>query len=582
MSESEVSRDIRLAEEAALIKQPWLPLYQALAQLFLTRSADFTHTAAPGAFIHQETFDNTAQFAAHMFASVSLSMLWPDSSRTFNIVPKPQLKDHPGVEAYFRAVTARQQGFMDEPEAGLSLALMAHFLDDGVFGIAGLGTFEKDDADLPVVYESWDVKSMCVSENAQGFVDRVYLTINRTVRQVYEEYGTGKPGDKISAHVAEQYKKGKYDEIVEVLKVIEPKTPEKGKKGVAAMAYRAAHIDKTNRLRMRRGGYEEMPVAVGRLFKRAGETQGRSCGMIALPDGLTLSGLVESVIIATEKQLDPPLVLLDDGRLGGAVVNTGAGEMTVINTTGRLGGEKPLDALFTVGEMQSSEKLMEKVEGKLMQAFFLDRLLDLNNKTVMTAYETSVRNRLRGESTGSIFARRIMEVLIPTIRRTFNILYRKGYFGDFPGVKGHGVELRAKWRELTGTDEMVVPDIIQKAVAAGLEIYDIEFISPAMRFIRAEKLQGLFSAQDSIAALVPIYPTMVHRVDSDKLVDDIYTLNGAPKGSLRPMDETLQVRAAEAERQNAATALAAGKDLAQIQRDSAQAKSTMGMMGGGK
>lgn len=576
MAESRVSRYLSRLKDYETEKRYWIPLYQALAEIYLTRSADFTRASIPGEFLQDNIFDNTPQFSAYVMASVFLSMLWPDSSRTFNIVPVPQLKGQTGVEAYFRAVTDKMHLAMDRPEAGLQLALMAHFLDQGVFGTSGIATFDgpEDDPDVPVVYEAWDVKSMCIAENPQGFVDTVFIKIIRTVRQVYEEYGSGKRGDKISASIVEKYKAYKYDDKVEILKVLEPKTPELGKKGVAAMKCRSIHIDISNKVIMREGGFEEMPLAVGRMFKRADETQGRSCGMVALPAANSLNALTEAILVASEKQLDPPLALLDDGRLGGAVIDTSAGALSVLNASGRLGGEKPIFPLFTVGEMQSAEKLKEQLIQEVTQGFFLDRLLDLNNKTMMTAYETSVRNRLRGESTGAVFARQIMEVLSPTVKRTFNVMNRKGHFGF--GDKGAGAEQRRRWLQLTGKDDMVVPEIVKKAVAAGLDVYDIEYISPARRFMQAEKLQGLFTALDSIAALAPIFPSIVHRVDPDIAADDIYTLAGAPKTSLRTPEDTQAARAADAKLQQTAGALNAGKDIAQIQRDSAQARVAMG------
>lgn len=581
MAESRVSRYIARSREYEQIKSPLLPVYQALAEAFLTRKANFTHSSTPGDFLAQnEVFDNTGQFAAHIFASVCLSMLWPDAARTFNLVPVAQLKDQPGVEAYFRAVTKKQQLAMDRPEAGLLLAFMEYFLDEGIFGTAGVGNFdgpEEDDASMPVVYEAWDVKSMCIAENAQGYVDTIFWKANRTVRQVYEEYGQG-GRDRISAVVKKQYEDGKYEEKVEILKVIEPKAPEKGKRGIAGMKTRTVHIDVTNRVLMRESGYEEMPVHVGRLFKQAGEVNGRSCGMIALADSTTLNGVVEGVILATEKNLAPPLVVLDDGRLGNAVIDTSADGITVLNASGRLGGEKPIFPLFTVGEMQSSEKLMERLEAKLMQAFFLDRLLDLNNKTMMTAYETSVRNRLRGESTGSIFARQIAEVITPTIKGTFNRMMRKGCFGDFPGIDRNaaGSVERRKWKALTGKNDIVVPDIVLKAVEAGLDIYEIEYISPAQRFMEAEKLQGLFTGADALAALEPVLPGITDNIDSDTYARRVWKYSGATSDALRTLDDLRAFRAEKAKRQNAAATLEAGKAAADIQQKTAGARAALG------
>lgn len=579
MAESRVAVYERRLKDLKQEKQPWLPQYQALGENYLTRKADFTRAGSLGDFLEDNIFCNVPQFAAHVFASVCLSMLLPDAARSFNIVPAPQLEGQPGVEAYFKAVTARLHMSMDRPEAGLQLAFAEHFLDQGVFGTSGIATLEgpEDDPSLPVVYESWDVKTMYIDENFRGQVDTVFIELERTVRQVYQEYGSGKAGDKISPKVAELYANGKYDEKVVVLKVIEPKATVAGKRGYHAMPYRSCHVDMTNRVIMREKGFAEMPVAVVRALKRAGEKQGRSFGMIGLPAAVNLNSLSKDIIEASERQLKPSLAVLDDGRLGGTVVDTSPDGLTVINTAGRPFGEKPIFPIHTVGEMATSKELKVQLIEEVMQAFMLDRLLDLNNKTMMTAYETSVRNRLRGETTNSPFARQIMEGITPTIRRTYNAHHRKGYFGDFPGVPADapGSVQRRAWRAIGGKDDMLVPEVVRKAVAAGLDVYDIEYISPAQRFMQAEKLQGLMTSAEAKLAVAPFISDILDNTDWDKWARLVDKYSGAPNASQRTLDDMKKLRTATAERQNVAAALEAGKTAADIQAKAASAQAAL-------
>lgn len=583
MAESRVGRYLAQQQAREKKKAPWLDMYQRLAEMYLTIKADFTNAANVGAFLNDNIFNNVPQFSANLFASVCQSMLWPDAARSFVIVPKPQLKSLPGVEAYFKAVSARMHAAMDNPEAGLSLALSEHFLEQGVFGTSGVATLEgpEDDAALPVVYECWDVKSMFIEEGRRGDITIVAIKEQSTVRKVYEEYKLNKkPGDKISSKVEELYNQYRYDDAVVVLKVLEPNTDvDKTKKGVAGMDYRTCHIDATNRVIMRESGYEEMPVAVVRALKRAGETQGRSFGMTVLPAAVNLNSLSQDIIVGSELNLFPPLMVLDDGRLGGAVIDTSANGITVVNSGGRPFQEKPIQMLNTVGEMNSAKELKVQLIEEVTQGFMLDRLLDLNNKTMMTAYETSVRSRLRGESTGSLFARQIMELFVKMIRRTFNILMRRGDLGDFPGVKGPGVAQRRAWVALGGKDDMIVPESVLAAVKAGLDVYDIKFISPAQRFMQAEKLQGLMTSMDAKMAVAAIDPSILDGTDLDQWSRDVDEFSGAPNTSQRTKDQLAEYRNANAQRQQAGDMLAAGKTAADIQASSAKARVALGTMG---
>ncbi len=517
---------------------------------------DFTRVMIPGQFLQADVFDNTGQFAAYLCASVRLSMMWPDASRTFTIEPSRRLKGLPGVEEYFRFVTEEMYEAMDNPKAGLQMALMEYFLDTGIFGTGAVAVLDgaAGDPSTPVIFDSWSVKAMCIAETAQGFVDTVYFKRQLTVRQAVLEYNG--EGDKVAPQVKKKFDDKKVDEKVNILVVIEPKRPEAGKAGLAAMTCRTVHIDVDNRVIMRESGYEEMPIFVGRLFKSTDEPYGRSFGMLAQPDAQSLNALTEAVLVAAEKQLDPPLYLLDDGRLGGGSVDTSAGALNVFNASGRVGNEKPIGEINTVGELNSALEQQQELKGKVMQAFLLDRLLDLNNQTQMTAYETSIRDRKAGQAAGGVFSRDEKEVFTPMIHRTFNILFRKGYLGIVR--TGIGAKILALWDK----------------------VFEVKYISPAKRTQQAEKLQGIMTAADTLVALAPVIPGIADNINGDQLAHDIYEFGGAPKTSLRTNDELLAFRAANRAEVQKQQQLQQGEQMSNIALKAAQARSALGTTAG--
>lgn len=560
--ELSVERYLRKHTELSEKKRPWNTHFERLAEAFLTRKRSFTSTISPGEFLYDDVFDNTGEHAAFTAASVFLSMLWPDSSRTFELKPVRELRGKPGVEKYFRFCTEQQRRYMDAPKAGLLIALQEFEIDMQVFGTAGIGAFDgaPGDDSTPVVFEAWGIKEMCISENAQGFVDQIYTLWPYTVRQVVEEYGK----EEVHPDVLKAYSEGRGEERIEVLKVIEPRPilAQNGEKGVKGMPIRTVHIDVKNRKIMRESGYAEFPVAVGRMIKTIGEEMGRSPAMTALPDVGSLNALKEAIIVATEKQLDPPLAVLDDGRLGGGTIDTSAGALNVFNASGRLTGDKPVFPIFTVGEMQSAEKLEEKFKESIMQAFSLDRLLDLNNQTQMTAYETSVRNRMRGEALGAMFARQKMEVFTPLIERTFNILFRKGYFGP----------------EAYGED---IPADVQAFIDAGKDVYEVEFISPAQRFMQSEKLQGIYEVAEffSKMSVVPGMESIADNLDVDDMADNVVKYSGAPISVLRTDADRDAIRDGRRQAQEAQAQMAAAQQMSEVARNAGQA--AMSFQGGG-
>ena len=566
-------------------KDPWNAHFQRLAENFLNRKADFTSSIAPGDFLYKTTFDNTGEIAAMQSASVYMSMLWPDSSRTFVLRPVDEFKDEPGVEEHFRYATKQVQRYMDAPRAGLLPALQEFEIDQQVFGTAGVATLEGTDESLPVVYEAWNIKGMRISENAQGFVDMIFYSDPKTVRQVVEDYGL----ENVSVIVAGLFAAGKYEEKVEVLKVIEPRALADrqiidkdgvvmgAKLGAMGMPIRTLHIDVANKKIMKEAGYQEMPVAVGRAIKTIGEEYGRSNAMMAMPDVLSMNALKEAIIRATEKQLDPPLGVLDDGRLGGGTIDTSAGALNVFNSSGRMTGDKPVFPLFTVGELQSAEKLMVSFKENITQAFGLDRLLDLNNSTQMTAFETSVRNRMRGESLGAPFARQIAEVFTPTIERTVSILYRKGLLG----MRDSGLiaTLKTTWARLLGKPVHVIPKIVAAAIDAGLDVYEVEYISPAQRFMQSEKLQGIFTAAEFFQkmAIIPGFEPIADLVDVDAMGYDVIKYSGAPSTTGRVATEVKAIRKGRADAQAEMAKMEQMQKASEVARNAGSAMQSAGM-----
>jgi hypothetical protein len=357
--------------------------------------------------------------------------------------------------------------------------------------------------------------------------------------------------------------------------------------GPLGMATRTLHIDCENKKIMRESGYAEFPVAVGRAIKTVGEKYGRSPAMIALPDACSLNALKEAIIVATEKQLDPPMYVLDDGRLGGGVIDTSAGALNVFNSSGRMTGDKPVGPLFTVGELQSAEKLEEKFKEAIFQAFGLDRLLDLNNQTQMTAYETSVRNRMRGESLGSMFSRQEAEVFTPLVERTFNILFRKGLLGqeaETAGIRKVFAEARRLWAKIIGKKALMeVPAVVQQAIEADLDVYEVEYISPAKRFMQSEKLQGIYESAEFFAKMgvVPGFEQMSDALEQDKMAAKVVKYSGAPIEILRTDSEVKAIRAGRAEAQAQAAKMEQAQQMSEVARNAGQAAMSFSGGGGG-
>lgn len=548
------------------LKSPWNSHFQLIGEYIMTRKQNFTSDGMPGDFLTDDLFDSTAPRANALMASILLGMLWGNGAKTFKMIKPHKLKLTDGVKQFYEKVTMIMENNLSHDESGLTLALNEYMLDEGSFGTAGIGVFENDSFPYLKI-KAWDVKTMAIAEGANGCINTIHNTKEFTVRNLVQEYGY----DNIGADNKKKFDDGNETEKVKVLHVIEERLErDPNKFGAKDMPIASIHIELKSGKILKESGYHEMPVLVARFYKAMGEVYGRSPGMFALPDIMEINAIWEALTLAIEKKLSPPLGVLSDGQLGGGDINTTAGAVNVFDISNHLNIDKPVFPLFTVGDMREVEYLIEKLEKAIEDAFSLDRLLDLNNeKTRMTAYETSARMKLRGDSLGTLFSRQELELFTPMLNRSFNILFRKGLFGVIAGSDEEQFIL-----DNGGTPEYI-PEEVANAIMSGEEVFEIQYVSPAKRIMQAEEVQSIMSTYEALTMIQPISPDVADGLNHDKALVKLHTLTGGDSTILNSIDRMKEIRETRAEAQAAERDLRHKEVLASIAQQGAQAEATL-------
>lgn len=513
-----LSRNLQLKAN----KTPWLPLWQLTGEYIHMRRMDFTTVRQPGEFLTREIFDSTAPKSIKTASSSLLSMLWPQTGKRFRFKPPMELPETRAIKQYYEIITARTIAVMDNPKAGLAMALDEYMLDQLGFGTSGIEVLPSKQT--KVVYKAWGVKNISIAEGRNGFVDTVYVEIALPVHVIVKEYGL----DNVSEKLRGEFKNRNFDKEFNVLIAIEPRmTQEDGpeQKGKFALPFQSLHIEMETKNLLKESGFSEIPIKVARFWKILGEIYGRCPAMDALPAVLEANAVWEAVTVAIEKNLDPPLGVLDDGKLGGGEIDTSAGAVNVFNITGRAGEKNPIFPLYTVGEVKTSVNLIEQLEKEISDHFFIDRLLDFNNETRMTLGEANLRNRLRNSTLGSIFTRQIAEGFSPTVEGTFNVLLAAGEYGVVEGSVDHLIAT-----EINGETPLIIPKEVAELMIAGRDVYQIEYFTPAMRIMQAEEANGILQAWQAAGEIVKVVGnnSPADNLDADISVRKISDIAGAP------------------------------------------------------
>lgn len=556
-----LSRHKKLQSEKAVLNG----VYSLISEYVFNKKYNLAGTPNGGLFVDGDIYDNTGLRANSIMSNVMVNNLWPNGPRTFRVRKTWDTPDTKENKEWFRWVNSQMYSVMDNSRAGLVTALDEYMLDQGSYGISGIYVSEVDtDLTCPIRYTAWDIKSMCVDEGPDGLIDTVFVEITMTIRNAVREYGLENLGQKTQKAFID----GNLEDKIKILHVIEPRIERNPRKyGVKDMPIASIHIEVDSRKIIKESGFEEMPVFVGRFIKVLGEKYGRSPAMVAMPDILEANATREAISIATEKQLDPPLAVYDDGSLGGGSIETSAGAINVFSVSGRINNGRPIEPLYTVGELQSSYNHIETLKETINNHFYLDRLLDFNNETRMTLGEAQLRNALRGQSLGTFYARQEMEVITPLIKRTFNILLKKGLFGVIQGSYEE-IELLKQ-----GIKPIYIPNNIVQRILGGLDIYELDFISPAKRTMQSEELQGTIETVNLAVGVASALPEILDNIDGDKMLRRIAKLSGADEDLLKDMETVQALRKARAEQQAQIMQLEQARQQSEIGRNVAQINS---------
>lgn len=544
-------------------KQSLKSLYSLISEYVYNREYD-NNKGIPnsGIFADEDIYDNTAQRANGIMSNVMVNNIWPNGPRTFFLNRTWNTPDTAEVKAYFEYVNQQMYSVMDNTKAGLQTALDEYMLDQGAFGISGIYVKEKENDDtVPIRYEAWGIQGRYIDEGPDGNIDTIFSEITMTTRNAVKVYGL----QNLSAKVRKDFENGDIENPVRILHVIEPRLErDKSKKGVKDMPIASIHIEIETRKILKESGLEEMPVFMGRFSKVPGEIYGRSPSMVAMPDILEMNAVREAISIATEKQLDPPLAVYDDGALGAGTIDTSAGAINTFSVTGRINAGKPIEPLYTVGELQSSYTHIDTLKETINNHYYLDRLLDFNNEQRMTLGEAQLRNALRGQSLGAFYARQENEVITPVIERTFNVLLKRGRLGVIQGSKEEMEQIKR------GLTPVYIPEEIVDRMMSGRDVYEITYLSPAKRTMQSEELRGIIETADFAVQVAPANAEILDNIDFDKLIARVAKLSGAPMELIKDSDTVKKIRDARAKQQEELLKVEQARQQSEIGRNVAQ------------
>ena len=483
-------------------RSQWESHWQELADYMLPRKADITKKRTQGDKRTELLYDGTAVHAVELLASSLHGMLTSPSTPWFSMRYRdPDLQGNDAANEWLEICL--DQMYQAFHRSNFQQEIHELYYDLVVFGTAAFYIEGSDDG---LRFSSRHIAEICISENQDGTVDTVYRKFKLTARAIAMQFGE----KNLPREVEKDLEKEPYKEH-DVVHAVFPRQNSTGRasknKPIASVYYTA-----DSRQMLSESGFDEFPFMVTRFVKDSVSTYGRSPAMNALPDTKMLNKMSETTIRAAQKQIDPPLMVPDDGFM--LPVRTTPGALNFYRT----GTRDRLEPLQIGANNPLGLNMEEQRRNAIRQAFFVDQLL-MSNGPAMTATEVLQRNEEKMRLLGPVLGRLQAELLQPLISRSFALLLRAGLLPAAP-------------EELQGRE------------------IDIEYVSPLAKAQKMTDLQSMLRGFEVLMQMQQVAPVMDY-LDDDKLVQYLVETAGIPARVIRSTSEVAQLRQQRAEAQAA-------------------------------
>ena len=478
----------------------WDTHYQELADYMLPRKADIVKKRSRGEKRMELIYDGTALQSIDLMAAFLHGMLTSGASPWFHLDVKDEMINRDDdVREWLQDTSMRMmQAFQ---RSNFETEVHEAYVDLVVFGTACMFC-EMDRKNLR--FSTRHISEYYVQEDQYGMVNTVYRLYKMTANQAVDRFGLERVGDFIRK---KHEKNG--DEEVEILHAVMPRTD----RDVTSpdnlnMPFMSVYVCKATGMEISQGGFEELPYVVPRFLKATGEVMGRSPAMTALPDVKMLNLMSKTIIQAAQKQIDPPLLVPDDGFL--LPIRTQPGGLNFF----RSGSRDTITPLNTGANIPIGLNMEEQRRAAIRQAFYVDQILTAGSPQ-MTATEVIQRQEERMRVIGPVLGRLMNEMLRPLIDRVFALMLRNDLLAP-------------------------APEVLQ-----GRNI-DIEYVSPLARAQKSSSLNNTMRALEILLPLAQSLPVGDH-LDPDGLVRHVTDSLGVPKSTLRTQREVNDTREARAQ-----------------------------------
>jgi hypothetical protein len=320
-----------------------------------------------------------------------------------------------------------------------------HEMNGGEAAFATAAMYVEEDEQDDIRTYVFPIGQYVIACSSRQRVDTIFREFSMTVGQMKEAFGLA----NLSPQVQEKWKKGKLDEWIEVLHIVEPRRDRDPNAGDSKnMPFRSIWFEMSKitdtswQKPLRESGYEEFPVMVGRWYVTGEDVYGSgSPGMEALGDCKALQLYERRKAQAVDKIINPPMkgaASLQKGRL-----SLLPGDTTYLPDHIADKGLSPAIEVHPA-TVTVADAAIREIERRIEDAFFTRlfmMMLEDEAQQPRTARDIDERHEEKMLQLGPTVERNQDEVFDPFVNRVCQILIRRGKVRPPPPQLGGRVKI---------------------------------------------------------------------------------------------------------------------------------------------
>ena len=419
---------LREFEQLQSHRSQWEAHWQQIARWMLPEKASFTQQPAPGANLTRDIYDAEAPLALERFAAHMAKKCTPQAQRWFHFrLADEERMASSKVRDWLDACGQRVHQHLNSPRSKFHAKAQESYEELGAFGTACM--LIEDVPGYGPRYRTVPLSECFIQENADEEVDTCHRRFELTAYQAFSAFGE----DALPSSVRKAVKQEPLRKFA-FLHVVKPNMAHSTKEqpatsvrfNIQQMPFLSYYVQIEEKSILVQGGFRRFPYAVSRWQKSPGEIYGRSPGMNALGETISLNELKKDMLWAFHLSIRPPLEMPSLGYIRPANIRPGA--LNVYDPT--LGQQQRIRPLITGVQPNSGQLGLEQMRQSIQRAFYLDILEELpppitpNGVVIrMSATEAAVRVNQNLGLFSPYIARLNAEFKTPVIELTFHSLW---------------------------------------------------------------------------------------------------------------------------------------------------------------